>query len=153
MTICFNVYWAFLCRESCKSKTKTKENSSKLFWNNASLSALCWGILRGETPDCISTVLEWFLSLFFSNLFFKTLFIYLFVCFLEREEKGRRKRGGETSVCGCPFHMPLTGDLALNPGMCPEWVLNRWSFGSQANTQSTEPHQSGLGMPYGLNSC
>ena len=35
-------------------------------------------------------------------------------------------------------------DLARNPGMCPDWELNWQSFGSQASTQSTEPHQPGI---------
>ena len=37
-----------------------------------------------------------------------------------------------------------TGDLARTPGKCPDWELNRPPFGSQAGTQSTGPHQSGL---------
>ena len=36
-----------------------------------------------------------------------------------------------------------TGDLADNPGMCPDWELNQWPFGSQIGTPSTEPHQPG----------
>ena len=36
--------------------------------------------------------------------------------------------------------MPPTGDLARNPGMCPDWELNQQPFGSQAVIQSTEPH-------------
>ena len=40
-------------------------------------------------------------------------------------------------------HTPPTGDLALTPGMCPDWELNRKPFGSQASNQSTEPHQPG----------
>ena len=40
--------------------------------------------------------------------------------------------------------MPPTGDLACNPGMCSDWELNQWPFGSQAGTPSTEPHQPGL---------
>ena len=40
--------------------------------------------------------------------------------------------------------MPPTGDLARNPGMCPDWESNWWPFGAQASTQSTEPHQPGL---------
>ena len=36
---------------------------------------------------------------------------------------------------------PPTGDLAHNPGMCPDWELNLRSFGLQALDQSTEPHQ------------
>ena len=39
--------------------------------------------------------------------------------------------------------MPPTGDLAQNPGMCPDQELNWQPFGSQADTQSTEPHQPG----------
>ena len=35
-----------------------------------------------------------------------------------------------------------TGDLSLNPDMCPDWELNRRP-GSQAGTQSTEPYQLG----------
>ena len=27
--------------------------------------------------------------------------------------------------------MPSTGDLACNPGMCPDWGLNQWPFGLQ----------------------
>ena len=36
------------------------------------------------------------------------------------------------------------GNLAHNPGMCSDWELNQRPFGSQANVQSTEPHQPGL---------
>ena len=48
-----------------------------------------------------------------------------------REGKGGRKRGREISVCGCLSHAPPTGDLAHNPGMCPDWESNRTPFGSQ----------------------
>ena len=44
-------------------------------------------------------------------------FTYLFL------ERGREKRR-ETSVCGCLSYAP-TGDLACNPGMCPDWESNR----------------------------
>ena len=36
---------------------------------------------------------------------------------------------------------PPTGDLACNPGMCPDQESNWKPFGSQADAQSTEPHQ------------
>ena len=36
-----------------------------------------------------------------------------------------------------------TGDLAYNPGMCPDWESNQRPFSSQASAQSTEPHQPG----------
>ena len=37
-----------------------------------------------------------------------------------------------------------TGDLAHNPGICPDWESNWQPFGLQASTQYTEPHQPGL---------
>ena len=46
-------------------------------------------------------------------------------------------------MCGCLSHAP-TGDLAHNPGMCPDWELNQRPFGSHAVAQSTEPHQPGM---------
>ena len=39
---------------------------------------------------------------------------------------------------------PPTGDLAHNPGMCPDWESNPRPFGSQARAQSPELHQPGL---------
>ena len=40
-------------------------------------------------------------------------------------------------------HTPPAGDLACNPGMCPDWESNQQSFGLQAGTQSTELYQPG----------
>ena len=43
--------------------------------------------------------------------------------------------------------LPLTcptEDVAYNPGMCPDWELNQQPFGSEAGTQSTQPHQPWL---------
>ena len=62
-------------------------------------------------------------------------FIYSFL------EKGRE---GEKYQCVVAFCMPRTGDLAHNPGVCPDWELNWRPFGLQASTQSTKPHQPGL---------
>ena len=64
-------------------------------------------------------------------------FIYLF---LERGREGERR---EKHQCVVVSHTPPTGDLARNPGTCPNWVLNRRPFGWLAGTQSTEPHQPG----------
>ena len=61
--------------------------------------------------------------------------------------KGERKRGRETSMCGC--FLPTRPYLACNPDMCPDRESNQQPFGSQPfGTQSTEPHQQG---PKGLN--
>ena len=40
--------------------------------------------------------------------------------------------------------VPPTGDLARNPGMCPDRELNWQPSGSQTGAQSTEPHEPEL---------
>ena len=55
--------------------------------------------------------------------------------------EGERK--GEKYQCMVASHTPLTGDLACNLGMCPDWELNQQPFGLQAGAQSIEPHQPG----------
>ena len=45
--------------------------------------------------------------------------------------------------CVVASRVPPTGDLAFNPGMCPDWESNWQPFGSQAGAQSTEPQQPG----------
>ena len=45
-------------------------------------------------------------------------------------------------------HTPLSGDLAWNGGVCPVWESNPQPFGSQAGTQSTDPHQPSLKFVY-----
>ena len=59
-------------------------------------------------------------------------FIYLFL-----ETGEGRDRGRETS------RAPLTGDLAGNPGMCPD---QNGIVGLQDDVQPTEPQQSGQGQ-------
>ena len=60
------------------------------------------------------------------------LFLFLrFYLFIYREEEGREKEMERNmdeqeihwSVASC---MPPTGDLACNPGMCPDREFNRW---------------------------
>ena len=45
--------------------------------------------------------------------------------FLERKE-GERERNSSVVYS----HAPPTGDLAYNPGMCPNWESNQQPFGS-----------------------
>ena len=66
--------------------------------------------------------------------------IYLFI-FRQMGREGERQ--GEKHQCVVASHVPPTGDLAHNPGMCPDWELNWRPFGPQARTQATEPHQPG----------
>ena len=71
--------------------------------------------------------------------FFKILLIY----FLERGEEREKEREREKDQCvrdtsiGC---LSL-GNLACNPGVCPDWESNLQPFGSQVGVHSTEPHQ------------
>ena len=72
------------------------------------------------------------------NLQFKKRF-YLF---LERGEGWRKREGDKHQlVFSCS---PPNGDLACNPGRCPDRESNQWPSGSQAGVQCTEPHQTGL---------
>ena len=83
------------------------------------------------------------LEMFIFNCFLK-YFIYLF---LERGQGREKEREGNINmwekhwlVASC---IPLTRNLG-NPDMCPDRGSNRWPWGSQAGTQSTEPCQPGL---------
>ena len=70
----------------------------------------------------------------------KILLIYLFLQREEGKEKGRERNIN----VWLPLTCPPTGDLARKPSMCSDWDSNQQAFGSQAYTQSTEPHQPGL---------
>ena len=49
----------------------------------------------------------------------------LFKVFFLFTERGReRDREGEKHQCVVAFHVDPTGDLAGNPGRCPDWELN-----------------------------
>ena len=58
---------------------------------------------------------------------FLNVFMYLF---LEREE-GREEYRERNINMWLPLTCPPSGDLACNPGMCPDWELNWQPFGSQ----------------------
>ena len=57
---------------------------------------------------------------------------------MEGEREGEKH---QRVVASC---VPPTGDLAFNPGMCPDWETNLQPFGLQVGTQITELHQPGL---------
>ena len=67
-----------------------------------------------------------------------------FLRFIFRQRRREGEREGEKHQCVVASHTPPTGDLARNPGMCPDWESNRRPFGSQAGAQSAEPHHPGL---------
>ena len=71
----------------------------------------------------------------------EVLFCFKFYLFLEKGREGERE--GEKHRCVIASHVAPTGDLACNPGMCPDWELTWQPFGSQTGTRSIEPHQPG----------
>ena len=72
---------------------------------------------------------------------YKTYEMFLKALFIFRESGREGGREGDKHQCAVASHVPPAGDLARNPGMCPDWESNWRPFGSQAGTQSTEPHQ------------
>ena len=64
-------------------------------------------------------------------------FYFLISCFKDfhlfifRERGLEREREGQKHQCVVASHVAPTGDLACNPGICPDWESNWRSFGSQ----------------------
>ena len=82
------------------------------------------------------------------KIIFLKLFLRLYFIFRERGE-GREKEWKKNMDVREKHQLvaspePPTGDLASNPGLCPEGELNRQHFSSQASAQPTGPHQPGL---------
>ena len=48
---------------------------------------------------------------------------FFFFIFRQRGREGEKE--GEKLQCVVASHVPATGDLACNPGMCPDWELNQ----------------------------
>ena len=59
-------------------------------------------------------------------------FLKYFLYFWREGKRGKH----QCAVASCA---PLTGDLALNPGVCPDWELNWQLSASKSRAQSTEP--------------
>ena len=103
---------------SCYLLVETWHLVSTLTLVKAELMALvsdtCVG--RMYLTKCCYSVCKPFLKHFIYSLIFR--------------ERGREgERVGEKLQCVVASHAPPTGDLACNPGMCPDWELNRWPFG------------------------
>ena len=101
-------------------------------------------VLFSPRLESLLEIEEYMFWIFFKDkerIFFFFLRFYLFIF----GERGREEeRGKHQCVVASPI--PPTGDLARNPGMCPDSESNRrCPFGSQASAQSTEElHQPGL---------
>ena len=105
---------------------------------------LLWSQLVRHPPkaqDCGIIFYVYFLTESHLTFFEKKKRFYLFIF----KERGREEeREGEKHQCVVASQAPPTGDLAHNPGMCPDWESNQQPFDSQAYAQSTELHQPGL---------
>ena len=82
------------------------------------------------------------MSIVFIFLSFLFFFFWRFYLFLKIGE-WRGERGEVKHQCVVASHVAPTGDLAHDPGMCPDWESNQWHFRLQARTHSTELHQPG----------
>ena len=102
--------------------------SSVIIQNRVFYTLFCWVII-------LELILYLYIEICIFNFFLR------FYLFLGRGREGERE--GEKCQCVVASHTPPTGDLAHNPGMCPDWESNQGHFGLQAGTQSTEPHQPG----------
>ena len=69
------------------------------------------------------------------ELFFKKRIFYLFI-YRERAREGEREK--HWCVRLIASRTPSSGDLACNPGMCPDQDSNRQLFGLPASAQPTE---------------
>ena len=137
-------------RPGCRGSLAVDVGCLKLLWRNPTAQKIpgsrttevCGGYLlypllsltHSKTPTSesyLAMVLRWLKV----GPFFKNILIYLF------SEKGEGKeKEGQKHHRMVTSHAPPTRDLAHNPGMSPDWESNQL-FGSQASSQSTEPHQ------------
>ena len=110
---------------------------------------ICWKALRIfgriKIEWCVGTALSQIRDRMSQNNFFNPdtgffLKIFFYFLFLEGGREGERE---ENISVWLPIACLLVGNLARNPGMCPDWESNLWPFGLQACTQSTESHQPG----------
>ena len=86
----------------------------------------------------IISIIHFLISFPYSYFFFSRFYLFIF-----RERGKEGERAGEKHQCVAASHMPPSGDLAHNLGICPGWESNWQPFSQQAGTQSTEPHQPG----------
>ena len=68
--------------------------------------------------------------LLFCKLIPNVCFFLRFYLFIFREIEEGREKEGEKHQCVVVSHAPPTGDLAHNPGTCPDWESNGRPFGS-----------------------
>ena len=105
---------------------------------NFSWSARPWSILQQEMSSmklckslltCLISYSTFFIHCTNYFLHFSCIFFKDFIIFRERGREGEKE--GESHQCVVASCTPHTGDLAHNPGMCPDRESNRQPFGLQ----------------------
>ena len=103
-----------------------RENRSS-FWQSA---ANPWHSLACSCDTAISaSIVTWLIplcvcvSVFFSFCFIFIFKIFYLFIFRQRGREGKKHKW-------VAFHTPPTGDLACNPGVCPDRESNWWPFSS-----------------------
>ena len=76
----------------------------------------------------------------------KIFYFFLKFLFVHFQREGEREE--EKHQCVVASCVPPTGNLAHNPGTCPDWEVNQWPFCLQASIQSTEPYSQGTKLPF-----
>ena len=79
-------------------------------------------------------------------IFLKNIFVCVFTVFdrcEEGESKEEKHQCERATSISCLCMCTLVWGPTHNPGMCPDWELDRQPFALQDDTQPTEPHWSG----------
>ena len=101
-------------------------------WPEAQWSCAQITIVRARLAQDFSALAGWIEREPYSFIFFLD-FIYLYLERGEEKEKeGERNIHVREKYWLVASHTPPNGDLTHNPGVCPDWELNLWPFGSQA---------------------
>ena len=79
-------------------------------------------------------------------------FLKIFYLFIFRERVREKERERNINVW-LPLMGPPTGDLACNPGTCPDWELNQQPFGLQPALTSLSYTSQGLIIQFCLLWC
>ena len=97
----------------------------------------------------------WFEKIISNNKATVLYIYFILFYFLERGERKEKERERNISVRekheSVASHTPPAGDMAHNPGMCPDWESNPQPSDLQASTQCTEPHQPGQKQKCNIN--
>ena len=97
--------------------------------------------MHTDTASFLRKSKTFFLDKGEGNTFFKRLYLFIYL-FLERGREGEKE--GENHQCVVASQPPPTGDLAHNPGLCPDWESNWRPFGLQSDNPLSHTNQGNI---------